>query len=58
MRIFAFGLLVFYHASLIFVECEYHIQNDTLSEGLKYPLLFIISGACSDVRDGRRSFLV
>jgi hypothetical protein len=41
LRVFAFGLLVFYHAGLIFVEWGYPIQNDTLSEGLKYPLLFI-----------------
>jgi peptidoglycan/LPS O-acetylase OafA/YrhL len=30
LRVFACGLLVVYHAGLIFVEWGYHIQNDTL----------------------------
>jgi hypothetical protein len=41
LRVLAFGLLVFYHAGLIFVDWGYHISNRELSEGLKFPLLFL-----------------
>lgn len=41
LRVLAFGLLVFYHAGLIFVDWGFHIQNDTFTEALKPPLLFI-----------------
>lgn len=41
LRVIAFGLLVFYHSGLIFVDWGYHIQNDKLSENFKLPLLFM-----------------
>jgi hypothetical protein len=41
LRVLAFGLLVFYHAGLMFVDWGFHIQNDTFSEYLKIPLIFL-----------------
>ena len=41
LRVLAFGLLVFYHAGLIFVDWGFHIQNNELTEALKPPLLFL-----------------
>ncbi len=41
LRVLAFGLLVFYHAGLIFVDWGYHIQNNEFSSGLKLPMLFL-----------------
>jgi glucans biosynthesis protein C len=41
LRVIAFGLLVFYHTGLIFVDWGFHIQNDSFSAGLKLPMLFL-----------------
>lgn len=41
LRVIAFGLLVFYHSGLVFVNWGFHIQNDSLSAGLKLPMLFL-----------------
>jgi glucans biosynthesis protein C len=41
LRVIAFGLLVFYHTGLIFVDWGFHIQNDSFSEGMKLPMLFL-----------------
>lgn len=41
LRVIAFSLLIVYHAGLMFVDWGYHIQNETLSEGLKGPMLFL-----------------
>lgn len=41
LRVLAFGLLVFYHTGLIFVDWGFHISNNELSEALKFPLLFL-----------------
>jgi hypothetical protein len=39
--VLAFGLLVFYHAGLIFVDWGFHIRNNSVSDILKPPLLFL-----------------
>jgi glucans biosynthesis protein C len=54
LRVIAFGLLVFYHAGLFFINWYYHFHNNELSNvfippmlflGLwRLPLLFFISG--------------
>lgn len=41
LRVLAFGLLVFYHTGLIFVDWGFHISNDVSSESLKFPMLFV-----------------
>jgi glucan biosynthesis protein C len=41
IRVIAFGLLIFYHTGLIFVDWGFHIQNDLLSEDIKLPMLFL-----------------
>jgi hypothetical protein len=41
LRVLAFGLLVFYHTGLIFVDWGFHISNDVFSESLKFPMLFV-----------------
>src|SRR5688572_20152599 len=41
LRVLAFGLLVFYHTGLIFVDWGFHISNDLFSESLKFPMLFV-----------------
>ena len=41
LRVIAFGLLVFYHTGLIFVDWGFHIQNSSFSEALKLPMLFL-----------------
>ena len=41
LRVIAFGLLVFYHTGLIFVDWGFHISNDVFSESLKLPMLFV-----------------
>lgn len=41
LRVIAFSLLVFYHTGLIFVDWGFHIQNDTFSNDLKPPMLFL-----------------
>lgn len=65
LRVFAFGLLVFYHAGLIFVDWGFHIQNNEFTNTLKPPLLFLnqwrlpllffVSGAGTFFALGRRS---
>lgn len=41
LRVLAFTLLVFYHTGLIFVDWGFHIQNDSFSEWMKLPMLFV-----------------
>jgi hypothetical protein len=41
LRVIAFALLVFYHTGLIFVTWGFHISNDSFSEDLKLPMLFV-----------------
>ncbi|MBC7922843.1 MAG: acyltransferase family protein [Ferruginibacter sp.] len=41
LRVLAFGLLIPYHAGLIFVDWGFHIQNERLTEDLKLPMLFV-----------------
>jgi glucans biosynthesis protein C len=41
LRVIAFGLLVFYHSGLVFVDWGFHIQNDSFSARLKLPMLFL-----------------
>ena len=55
IRVFAFGILIFYHTGMFFVEWEWHIKNNRTSEFLevlmllvnrwRLPLLFLVSGA-------------
>lgn len=41
IRVMSFGLLLFYHVALMFVDWDSMIKNDELSNGLKLPMLFI-----------------
>jgi hypothetical protein len=41
LRVLAFGLLVFYHSGLIFVDWGFHIRNNSVTDILKPPLLFL-----------------
>ncbi|WP_461051134.1 acyltransferase family protein [Spirosoma arcticum] len=41
LRVLAFGLLIPYHAGLIFVDWGFHIQNQQLTEDFKLPMLFV-----------------
>jgi surface polysaccharide O-acyltransferase-like enzyme len=55
LRVLAFGLLIFYHTGMFFVEWGWHIKNNVISEPMEWPmrfvsqwrmpLLFMISGA-------------
>jgi glucans biosynthesis protein C len=55
LRIFAFGVLILYHAGMGYVTWGWHVKNNHLSTGLeefmifanrwRLPLLFFISGA-------------
>lgn len=68
LRVFAFVVLIFYHAGMIFVSWNFHIKSPETSPVLetfmlffnrwRLPLLFFISGAgvCFSLR--RRSFPV
>lgn len=65
VRVLAFGLLVFYHTGLVFVDWGFHIQNDVLTDSLKpfllflnqwrLPLLFLVSGAGTRFALGKRT---
>ena len=66
LRVFAFGVLIFYHSGMAFVSWDWHIKNTEKSQVLelvmlffnrwRLPLLFFISGAgvCFSLR--RRSW--
>jgi glucans biosynthesis protein C len=55
LRVLAFGLLIFYHTGMFFVEWEWHVKNNEISTWIdepmlflaqwRMPLLFFISGA-------------
>ncbi len=55
LRVFAFGVLIFYHSGMMFVTWGFHIENEEKSRALelvmlffnrwRLPLLFFISGA-------------
>ncbi len=55
LRVFAFGVLIFYHSGMAFVSWDWHIKNGETSRALEFvmlffnrwrlPLLFFISGA-------------
>jgi peptidoglycan/LPS O-acetylase OafA/YrhL len=32
LRVLAFGLLIFYHTGMFFVEWEWHIKNNVISD--------------------------
>jgi hypothetical protein len=65
LRVLAFGLLIFYHTGMFFVEWEWHIKNNVISEPMEWPmrfvsqwrmpLLFMISGAAVYFALQRRS---
>ncbi|HBY60547.1 MAG TPA: acyltransferase, partial [Solibacterales bacterium] len=66
LRVFAFGVLVFYHSGMIFVSWGFHIKNPETSPALenvmlffnrwRLPLLFFISGCGVWFSLRRRSF--
>lgn len=41
LRVIAFSLLILYHTGMFFVEWEWHIKNNRISEALKLPMLFV-----------------
>ncbi|HEY0751873.1 MAG TPA: acyltransferase [Chitinophagaceae bacterium] len=55
LRVFAFGLLIFYHTGMFFVTWDWHVKNNTSSQFTevlmllvnrwRLPLLFLVSGA-------------
>ena len=66
LRVFAFGVLIFYHSGMAFVSWDWHLKNPEQSKTLEYfmllcnrwrlPLLFMISGAGVFFSLRRRSF--
>lgn len=40
LRVLAFGLLIFYHTGMFFVEWGWHIKNNVIDESLQMPMLF------------------
>jgi glucans biosynthesis protein C len=41
LRVILFGLLIFYHVGMFFVPWEFHIKNNEIYPGLRYPMLFL-----------------
>lgn len=41
LRIIVFGLLIFYHVGMFFVPWGWHIKNNQIYEGLRWPMLFL-----------------
>jgi hypothetical protein len=41
LRVLAFGLLIFYHTGMFFVEWGWHIKNNIISEPMEWPMLFV-----------------
>jgi glucans biosynthesis protein C len=41
LRVLAFGLLIFYHTAMFFVEWGWHIKNNVIDESLQMPMLFV-----------------
>lgn len=41
LRVIVFGLLIFYHVGMFFVQWGWHIKNNELYNWIKYPMLFL-----------------
>lgn len=41
LRVIVFGLLIFYHVGMFFVPWGWHVKNNTIYEGLRWPMLFL-----------------
>lgn len=41
LRIIAFGLLIFFHTGMLFVEWEWHIKNNEISSAIEWPMIFV-----------------
>jgi len=41
LRVIVFGLLIFYHVGMFFVPWGWHIKNNTIYDGLRWPMLFL-----------------
>lgn len=41
LRVIVFGLLIFYHVGMFFVSWDFHIKNNVIYGGVKWPMLFV-----------------
>ncbi len=41
LRVFAFMILILYHAGMVFVPWDYHLKNNAISEDFEIPMLFV-----------------
>ncbi len=41
LRVFVFGLLIFYHVGMFFVPWDFHIKNNVIYEWITWPMLFL-----------------
>lgn len=41
LRVLVFGLLIFYHVGMFYVPWGWHIKNDVIHSGLRWPMLFV-----------------
>lgn len=41
LRIIAFGLLIFFHTGMLFVEWEWHNKNGEISSAIEWPMVFV-----------------
>lgn len=41
LRVLVFGLLIFYHVGMFYVPWGWHIKNDVIYGGLRWPMIFV-----------------
>ncbi len=41
LRVLVFGLLIFYHVGMFYVPWGWHIKNDVIYGGMRWPMLFV-----------------
>ena len=41
LRVIAFALLILYHVGMFFVPWDFHIKNDMIYPGIRFPMLFL-----------------
>ena len=41
LRVIVFALLIFYHVGMFFVPWDFHIKNNIIYDGIKWPMLFV-----------------
>jgi glucans biosynthesis protein C len=41
LRVIVFGLLILYHAGMFFVPWEFHLKNNIIYPGLRWPMAFV-----------------